>query len=51
MLDDGSVSLLEIVRRHLERVEREIEHQHRLRERLRHILEALQLSAEAPVED
>lgn len=51
VLDDGSVSLLEIVRRHLERVEREIEHQHRLRERLRRILEALQLSAEAPVED
>jgi DNA-binding transcriptional MerR regulator len=37
LLDDGGVSLLETVRRHLEQVERELAHQHRLRERLRRI--------------
>ncbi len=51
LLDDGGVGLLETVRRHLEQVERELVHQHRLRERLRRILDALQRSAEPPVDD
>ncbi len=51
LLDDGGVGLLETVRRHLEQVERELAHQERLRERLRRILDALQRSAEAPVDD
>jgi len=51
LLDDGGVSLLETVRRHLEQVERELAHQHRLRERLRQILAVLHRSAEPPVED
>jgi DNA-binding transcriptional MerR regulator len=51
LLDDGGVSLLETVRRHLEQVERELAHQYRLRERLRRILAVLHRSAEPPVED
>lgn len=51
LLDDGGAGLLETVRRHLAQVERELEHQHRLRERLQQILAALQRSAEPPVDD
>ncbi len=51
LLEDGGIGLLDTVRRHLEQVERELEHQQRLRERLRRILDALQSSAEPPVDD
>lgn len=51
LLDDGGVSLLETVQRHLEQVERELAHQHRLRERLLQILAALHRSDEPPVDD
>ena len=51
LLDEGGVGLLETVRRHLEQVERELEHQHRLRDRLRQILATLQRSADPPVDD
>jgi len=51
LLDDDSVSLAETVRRHLEQVERELEHQHRLRGRLRQILDALERSVEPAVEE
>ncbi len=51
VLDDESVSLLETVRRHLAQVERELAHQHMLRERLRQILEALERSVEPSAEE
>ncbi len=51
VLDDESVSLLETVRRHLARVERDLERQHTLRERLRQILEALERSVEPSAEE
>jgi bifunctional DNase/RNase/DNA-binding transcriptional MerR regulator len=51
LLDDDSVSLVETVRGHLEQVERELEHQHRLRGRLRQILDSLERSVEPAVEE
>ncbi len=51
LLDDDDVSLVETVRRHLEQVERELEHQHRLRRRLRQILDALERSVEPTVNE
>jgi bifunctional DNase/RNase/DNA-binding transcriptional MerR regulator len=50
LLDDD-VSLVETVRRHLEQVERELEHQHTLRRRLRQILDALERSVEPAVSE
>jgi bifunctional DNase/RNase/DNA-binding transcriptional MerR regulator len=41
LLDEGGLSLAETVRRHLERVERDLAHQRRLRRHLVHILDAL----------
>jgi len=46
LLDDDGVSLIDTVRRHLEQVERELENQHRLHERLRQMLAALERSVE-----
>lgn len=51
VLDDESVSLLETVRRHLGQVERDLEHQHTLRDRLREILKVLERSVEPPAEE
>ena len=50
VLDDEGVSLLETVRRHLEHVERELDQQRRLRERLQDLLDALESSVEPPAE-
>ena len=44
VLSDEGESLVETVRRHLAQVERELEHQRRLRERLRGLLDALERS-------
>ncbi len=44
VLDDEGASLLETVRRHLEQVERDLENQRRLGERLRGLLDALERS-------
>jgi bifunctional DNase/RNase/DNA-binding transcriptional MerR regulator len=51
LLDDADVSLLDTVRRHLEQVERELEHRHRLRLRLRRILDALERSVDPAVDE
>jgi len=50
LLDDD-VSLVETVRRHLDQVERELEHQHRLHRRLRQIRDALERSVEPAVSE
>ncbi len=44
VLDGEGVSLVDTVRRHLQQVERELEHQRRLQERLRGLLDALERS-------
>ncbi len=46
LLDENGVSLLETVRRHVAHVERELERQQRLRERLGQLLDALERSIE-----
>ena len=46
VLDDEGLTLLETVRRHLEQVERELERQQTLRERLRRLFAALERSVE-----
>lgn len=51
VLDSDEVSLVETVRRHLEQVERELEHQQLLRERLRRMLEALERRVEPSAEE
>ncbi len=51
LLDDDRVGLVETVRRHLAQVERELEHQHLLRERLRRMLEALEHRVEPSAEE
>ena len=51
LLDGENVSLVETVRRHLEQVDRELEHQHRLRRRLREILDALERAVEPAVDE
>ncbi len=48
LLEDDGVGLLDTVRRHLEQVERELERQRVLRERLCRLLEALERSVEPP---
>jgi len=48
---DGGVSLVETVRRHLAQVEGELERHHRLRRRLREMLEALERAGEPRVEE
>jgi len=48
---DGGVTLVETVRRHLEQVERELEQQHRLRERLRLSLASLERSVESSADE
>ncbi len=50
VLDDGEPGLAEIVRRHLGRVERELERQLRLRDRLVGLVEALERSLEPSVD-
>lgn len=51
VLEDESIGLADTVRRHLERVERDIERQERLRRRLVQILAALERSAEPTVDE
>lgn len=51
VLDDEGLTLLDTVRRHLEEVERELERQQTLRERLRKLLAALEGSVEPPAEE
>lgn len=51
LLDEGGVSLVETVRRHLGQVERELEQQHGLREQLRRMLDALERSVEPSVDE
>jgi bifunctional DNase/RNase/DNA-binding transcriptional MerR regulator len=51
ILDDSGVSLMDTVRRHLAAVERDIEHRHRLLDRLRNMLDALERSSAPTVED
>ncbi len=46
VLDDEGVGLLETVRRHLEHVERQLDKQRQLRERLQDLLDALERSVE-----
>lgn len=46
VLDDEGISLLETVRRHLAYVERELDKQRQLRERLQVLLDALERSVE-----
>ena len=50
VLDDEEVGLLETVRRHLEHVERELDKQRQLRERLQDLLDALERSVEPSAE-
>ena len=50
VLDDEGVNLLETVRRHLDYVERELDKQRRLRERLQDLLDALESSVEPSAE-
>ena len=51
VLEDESISLADTVRRHLERVECDLERQERLRRRLAQILAALDRSAEPTVDE
>ena len=50
VLGEGGLSLIETVRRHLERVERDLEHQQRLRRRLAQMLDALDRSVEPSID-
>lgn len=49
LLDEGGLSLAETVRRHLERVERDLAHQHQLRGHLLQIRDALDRSVEPSI--
>lgn len=49
LLDEGGLSLADTVRRHLERVERDLAHQRKLRQHLIHILDALDQSLEPSI--
>lgn len=50
LLDEGGLSLAETVRRHLEQVERSLDHQQRLRRRLAEMLDALDRSVEPSID-
>jgi len=50
LLDEGGLSLAETVRRHLEQVERSLDHQQRLRRRLAEMLDALDRSLEPSID-
>lgn len=51
LLDEGGLSLADTVRRHLERVERDLAHQQELRQHLVHILDALDQSLEPSIDE
>jgi len=51
LLDDDGAGLLDTVRRHLQQVERDLERQQTLRERLRQLLAALEGSVEPPAQE